>query len=228
MRLSFDFVKPGSLGLWPAVLVTAAFGLAAAGCVVVSDTGGDGSSGPTPGPTEPPPTDQTPDLVGIDTGKTLTATAGAGAGMYVEYATGGNWNLFTTCDVNASTNPSHAPCEFDAYVTANTAANLGSPVGENLDTSYCTGGSQQPLSTDGTCSYVETLGGSSIHLHTMTGAGTDGMTFTTAPGATIELQMNLAGTESPQVPEDFLYWIGGGVLHTGAPTNPIEFQPSGP
>jgi hypothetical protein len=235
MRLSFDSVKLGSLGLWPAVLITAAFSLAGSGCVVVSDT----NSGPVPGssgggsspnacPSASTTPSQTPDVVAIDTGKTLTSTPGAGAGMYVEYATGGSWNIFTTCDVNATSNPDRSPCEFDAYVTAASTADLGNPVGENLDTSYCAGGTQPQQSIDGTCSYVENLGGGSIHLHTMTGTGTDGMTFTTVPGATIDLQMGLACTIAPQVPQEFLYWIGGGVLHTGAPTDPIDFKPSAP
>jgi hypothetical protein len=41
-----------------------------------------------------------PMLVEVDTGKTMTAQPGDGVGVFIEYAGGGKWHIFWTCDTN--------------------------------------------------------------------------------------------------------------------------------
>src|SRR5258706_3740895 len=113
MRFFDSTVKLGSLRPWTAVLTLAAVGVMSgvtAGCVIVS---GDDSNGGGPPPDTSPPALDTPVEVGLDTNMTVDAQPGDGVGMFVEYAEGGHWRLWTTCD----TNTSHTTCSFEAYVS---------------------------------------------------------------------------------------------------------------
>lgn len=77
------------------------------GCVIdstdspprVQQTG----STPGPDPVSPPPPapdagEVQPLVVLIDSDRTMTAQGGEGVGVFVEYASGGKWHLFWTCD----------------------------------------------------------------------------------------------------------------------------------
>ncbi len=140
-----------------------------------------------------------PDTVAIDTGATLSTTPGTGVGVFVEYAAGGHWTVTTACD----TSTSDQACGFDIFVAgadANTI--LSNPAGATL-----AGDDGVDIQTDG-----------SFHLATNTSTALEGMTFDATPGATVELEMYLDGVPQPR----FVYWIGGKVLHTGAPTDPAD------
>lgn len=162
----------------------------------------DGMGG---GATTPP--DQTitstPDKVAIDTGATITATAGSGVGVFVEYATGGHWTVSTACD----TNTSGYSCDFDLFISGVAAdTKLTNPSGKDL-----TGLDVIEIQADGT-----------LHLYANTSTGLDGITFDAPPGAGVEVEMYLDTLPQPR----FVYWIGDKVLHTGAPTDPIDLTPS--
>src|SRR5579872_4762858 len=58
---------------------------------VSGDDGGSGGS--SSGATSPQPL-----LAVVDTGQTLSAPAGQGVGVFIEYQTGGHWHLAWTCD----------------------------------------------------------------------------------------------------------------------------------
>src|SRR5262245_53008903 len=115
MLVSSNSVKRHSRGLWLAVL-SAVGGLAtvslASGCVV-EDRYDDGGVTTVSPPDETPPA-QTPMAVTIDTDQTMTAGPGDGTGLFVEYAAGGHWKIWLTCD----TNKTGQACPFD--VTAST------------------------------------------------------------------------------------------------------------
>lgn len=198
-------VKPRSRGLWPSVLAAVAMtSLAAgvAGCFVVArddtevvvDPGDDPGYGNT--------TPDTPLQVSIDPGETITTAPGEGVGMFVEYSeddSGGHWHVFTACDTNSS----GRPCDFDAWVAPIDGSEISNVKGSELD-----GKDVIDLFSDG-----------SVHLFARTTTALDGLTFDTPPGAQIELYMLLDGVQQPR----FVYWVGGGVLHTGAPTDPVDF-----
>jgi len=57
-----------------------------------------------------------------------------------------------------------------------------------------------------------------------TDSGTDGATIETTPGAILRVDLLLDGKAEPR----FIYWFGDGVLHQGAPTNPIDLEPNTP
>jgi hypothetical protein len=55
-----------------------------------------------------------------------------------------------------------------------------------------------------------------------TGQDLDGFSFQTEPGAPIELDVLLDNGPGNR----YLFWVGDGALHSGAPSNPIDLIPS--
>jgi hypothetical protein len=193
MRLSMPFPKL-------VIALAACLGAATAGCVF---EGGSDGGGP---PDNTPPPDTKPAQVTIDADATIDAKPGEGVGVFVEYATGGHWHVFTACDFNTPTNPGYA-CGFDVFANVlNPGASISNAKGDQLS------------GKDG----VDLQGDGTVHLYTENTIGLNGMTFDTPPGATVELDVYLDGAEDPH----FIYWVGDKVLHTGAPTNPIDFVPT--
>ena len=71
-------------------------------------------------------------VVAIDADRPLTTTPGAGAGVFVEYASGGRWHVFTTCDTNL---PPHGRCAFEVYVRTADGSRLLGVTGDSLEAS---------------------------------------------------------------------------------------------
>lgn len=208
-------VKLRSLAACTAVLAAA---LACAGCYVesrhypdgcVEDDWGDlicSATTPSPSPSASATTtanepSASPLTVLIDSGKTLDANPGEGVGLFFEYAGGGHWHLHTTCDTSSS----GYGCDFSVDATPQAGSSLDAVADEGL-------------SGD---DVAETRGGS-LHFAAHTTTGSKGVTFTTAPGALLEVQTYLDGNLEGR----YVYWVGSGVLHAGAPTNPLVLQPS--
>jgi hypothetical protein len=191
--------------VWPAILTTAGLFAGASGltaCIIIDD--GDDGGGDYGGSsyTVPPPTDVTPMTVAIDPDATITADPGEGVGVYVEYGAGGHWRVSTTCDSNFS----GYICTFDAYVSTDPGVAISSVQGENLEDRDA----------------IAVFADGSAHMFAETDSDTDGMTFDAPAGATVRLELYL--DNAPQ--KQFVYWFGNGVLHTGAPTDPVDFAPS--
>jgi hypothetical protein len=172
----------------------------ATGCSDHRHDGGDyGGGGPGNG------LSTAPETAPIDTGATIEPHPGDGVGAFVTYAAGGHWTLSTACD----TNTSQLSCAFDLYVRpVDESATLSNPKGQGL-----TGPDAVDLSSDG-----------SFHLFAATSTDTPGLTFDATPGSAVQLEMYLDGAPQPR----FVYWVGKGILHTGAPTDPMNLAPSAP
>jgi hypothetical protein len=168
------------------------------GNLVCSDSGST-----TPPPAGPGAPTVTPKVVGIDTGQTLQSKAGDGVGLFVEYAAGGHWHLWTTCD----TATSNLACAWEVYATPDTNSSISNARGESLE------------SND-----VVEMSGASVHFVASTAMGTQGVTFDANAGATVRLEVMLDGALEPR----YVYWVDKGVLHAGAPTDPVDFSPSAP
>lgn len=198
MRLSLRSVKLGSL-----LALAACLGAATSGCFFAGDDGGGGVVAPPDDTTNVP---VEPELVTIDADATLSADPGAGVGVFVEYTTGGHWRVFTTCDYDTPTNPGYA-CHYDVFATVlDEGAAIKNVEGEELE-----GKDAIALRSDGV-----------VHMYTENTVGLNGMAFDTPPGATVELEVYLDGEADPHL----LYWVGKDVLHRGAPTDPLDFQPT--
>ena len=207
MRSFVDSMKLGSSGVWPAVLtLTVAFGSASllTGCIVESSSHSHTTSGNPPPDSNPVHVlDPNPRTVAITPDKALESAAGDGVGVFVEYLTGGHWHVWTSCDTNIS----KAVCGFTGFVTVESGAQISNVQGENLET--------------GDLAQLDTSGGA-VHLNVRTSTEFDGVTFDATPGAKVELEVYLDNDPDPRI----VYWFGDGVLHQGAPTDPIVFAPS--
>jgi hypothetical protein len=161
---------------------------------------GSGSTAPAP-PAAPP----APMLVEVDTDQTMTADPGQGVGVFVEYARGGRWHVWWTCDT-AKTRQS---CDFSVSVTA-AAGNVS-----NVDASRLEGG------------FVATPTPSRVDAKITTSTQAHGISFSTNPGAVITLEASVGGIKDGS----FLFFVQDGKVNggfTGRLTNPLQLQGKSP
>lgn len=139
----------------------------------------------------------------IDADHVLDTDLGEGAGMFVEYATGGRWTLWTSCDTNVT----GALCLWEAHVTARS------------------GGIYDVLEFDTEdFDSVEYFGENGVSFYAETGAFSDAVEFYTEPGTLLEVELVLDGYMAPE----YLVWFGNGYVHNGANGSPVVFQPDQP
>ncbi len=148
---------------------------------------------------------------GIDADRMIDIDAGQGAGLFIEYASGGHYHLRTACD----TARSNSSCHWDIIIVPQSGSTISNATGENL--SGPDGLSTYPSPTDRTQL-------TSYHFVTETTNEIDGMTFDIDPGSSITLDAVLDDECAPQ----FLFWVGDGALHTGAASNPLTVTPDTP
>lgn len=141
----------------------------------------------------------------IDTGETLTTEKGKGAGVFVEYAGAGRWHVFTSCDYDLYAER----CAWDVLATVPSGGVITNAVIESAET------------TDGDTLYSDSK---SVNLVVATASDFDGMTFMTAPGEIVRIDVLLGGASDAR----YIYWVGDGGVHAGAPSNPIDLKPSTP
>lgn len=204
LRLHLENLR--SQTLWSAVLTsTASAGLlglclGTASCVIIQDDGpeDDGYYDYVPPPDEQPSDD--PVEVVIDTGATLSVEPGEGVGVFVEHLGDGFWHVSTTCD----TSYSGYACAFNLNLQA---LNLRVSDLEDLE------------SDDAVSEGVDL-----VYFDPTTAFDSDAMVLEAEPDAPLRLEVFLDGRSEPR----FTYWIGGGILHTGAPSNPLDFRPEDP
>ncbi|HEY6079432.1 MAG TPA: hypothetical protein VIW29_11545 [Polyangiaceae bacterium] len=136
----------------------------------------------------------------IDTDEALDVEPGVGAGAFIEYESGGAYRISTSCDVAEG-----GPCTWDILVTPLDGASIASlaPSGIEQDDS---------LTTDGT----------TVQLLATTEDDLDGFSIQTEPGAAIRFDALLDGGCANR----YLFWVGDGALHSGAPSNPIDLVPT--
>jgi hypothetical protein len=203
---------------WLAVGAVVSAGLV--GCIVDdSGQGGGGSSGGSSGYAgssggssggSTSTSNGQPMLVDVDPNRTMSANPGQGVGVFVQYQTGGHWNIWWTCDTSVS----NLTCSFDitANVSTGSIANVASQ------------------ETDRSDSLTQT---SSVQIEALTTTTTsvDGMTFdTVVPDGTtpvISLTAYLDGQESGS----FFYFVQDGSIngnYQGNLTDPLMLEPSSP
>jgi hypothetical protein len=199
--------------------VTAALGVLAAACVVethdetrrVDETGGPSGSDAPPAPAPGSGSGSgsgstsgvTPIVVVVDSDRTMNAAPGEGVGVFTEYASGGHWHVWWTCDT-AKTGQS---CAFDvsAHVDTGTARNVtftNAPAG----------------TTDGAAD---------IHATSTLTNDLSEVDFDADPGATVTLTATVGGLSDPS----FFFFVQDGKVNGGYGghlTNPLRFQGSKP
>ncbi|HKO48440.1 MAG TPA: hypothetical protein VJV79_11985 [Polyangiaceae bacterium] len=158
---------------------------------------GNGGGDPACGPA-------TPVQTWIDVDRQIETKPGEGAGVFVEYATGGHWVVRTTCDSLKN----NAPCAWDIIVTPEDNRSITNVQPEDLE------------ATDSVGTYPEYP--RSYQLIAETSGDLDGFTFDTEPQTAIQLDVFL--DQACALP--YVFWVGDGALHTGAPSNPIVLVPT--
>lgn len=142
--------------------------------------------------------------VDIDTDARIDVSSGDGAGVFVEYAAGGDWELFTTCDTNLS----DIPCEFDILVSV--------PLGERISN---VDGLELERDDE-----VFSLERGVLSLFFLTASDFDRVQFRTSPGQTVRIDALVDGVPDPEI----MFWNGYGALQFAAPSNPLDLTPSEP
>ena len=172
------------------IFISTAIALFVSGCLVEPapthrgpSPSPDVSGTPAPSSTAPPPVSPPP-RIALDSGRTLSADPGAGAGIFITYQSGGHWSLYWTCDTNASGNA----CAFDVSVSARAIH----------------GYSASPLSA------TVSQDGASFRARTVTSATLDGVSFDTDPGGAIVVSATLNGAPHP----DLVFFVSSGKLAT--------------
>lgn len=190
------------LGRAPALASFGALGLAA--CVEPeNDLYLDDSMRPIAGVVE----------LGIDRDGQVQLEPGQGVAVAVQYGEGGVWQVTTACDTALS----GARCDYDIVVSTADDAAIGSFDGQGLEEA-------DDLQAPDAFALAAVLD---------TGDDTDGFSFTTPPGATVRVSALLydPGFDSWFEWSDdprFISWVGGGAVHRGAPTNPVDLTPDRP
>jgi hypothetical protein len=145
-----------------------------------------------------------PMLVDVDVDRTLNARGGDGVGVFTEYAAGGHWHIWWTCDTNAS----GYDCQYNviASVASGTITNF---VSDFLGT----GDTGQQCSS------------SQVAASTTTASGIDGILFDTTADAIITVDAQVNGAEDGSI----MFFAQDGVVnggYTGTLTDPLMFEPA--
>jgi hypothetical protein len=140
-------------------------------------------------------------LVEVDTDQTMTAVGGDGVGVFIEYAKGGHWHVWWTCD----TTRTQQSCEFSVSAAA-TSGNIS-----NLDSAELAGG----FTTSPTASRVDAKSTTTSQVH--------GMRFDTDAGAIVTIDAAVGGLKDGA----FLFFVQDGKVNggfAGRLTNPLQVQ----
>lgn len=138
----------------------------------------------------------------IDANETMSFRSGEGIGFFVEYSEGGRWRFALSCDTKIS----DRECRF--FVNAS--------FDETIDPTIVTSG----LSN---VEYVGSLRGNVTYMGTVGRTARD-VVFDIAPGYPVVFTLLFDGRADSR----YMFWVGDGVLHSGAPTNPLKLVPGSP
>jgi len=140
----------------------------------------------------------------IDVDRKLEGDSGRGIGLFIEYSSGGHWQLRTACD----TLRTNTDCAWDVIVTPEDGSSIGNVRASSLE------------ADDSVGRYLED--DVSYRMLATTSSDIDGFSFDSDPGAAVMVDAYLGNTCA--LP--YFFWVGDGALHSGSPTNPLVLVPS--
>jgi hypothetical protein len=153
---------------------------------------------------KPQPSPAQPLTVVVDTGQTMNVQGGQGVGVFVEYAPGGHWHVFWSCDTALS----GLPCDFQITMSGQSLSNV-------TQSSFAT--------TDA----VQSSSSSTLAVTAHTTTGTPGINFDAAPGTDVTVDMTVSGLRDGR----FFFFVQNGQVDgnfQGMLTDPLIFEPSAP
>jgi len=181
-----------------ALFAPALFSLLGTGCLIETGDPAPLANSSEPAPTQPP---STPQVAVVDPDRTLTAKAGDGVGVFVEYRTGGTWTISWTCDTARSAQS----CPFTIHVSGSDLALVDKSV------------------SSGTASATAT----SVDAVSDTDFAVDSVTFRGKPGGRILLDATVGGLHDGS----YLFFVQDGKVnggYSGVLSNPIYLEPKKP
>lgn len=140
----------------------------------------------------------------IDTGSSLTDIT-SGAGIFVEYASGGNWKVQVSCDVGSS----NSDCKWGIYAYTQVGVSFTSIAAIDLE------------SDDD----LQASFGGELTLYTTTAGDVDGVSFSTTPGEAVTFSFSLDGSRHP---EDYFFYATQGAVKSGIAAPAIKLTPTVP
>lgn len=146
-------------------------------------------------------------VVEVDTNRTMVAQPGDGVGVFTEYAAGGHWHIFWTCD----TRRTNLDCGFDVGISTN--GPISNAAGESIDAS-------DALSLANAAS-------GQLSIVAQTSTQIKGVTFDTTPGASVTLDARVDGERDGRI----LFFVQDGQVnggYAGQLADPLTFEPSSP
>ena len=156
---------------------------------------------------QPTPEENQPLTVVIDTNQTMNAQGGQGVGVFVQYAAGGHWHVWWTCDTAVS----GLACDFALGITG---TEITSPT-THFDPSE-----------HGDALATSTPDELDVTAHTTTGV--DAVDFDAAPGTDVKIDLSMSGLRRG----DFFFFVENGQIDGNFPssklTDPLIFEPSAP
>ncbi|MSP24009.1 MAG: hypothetical protein EXR75_02370 [Myxococcales bacterium] len=138
----------------------------------------------------------------IDSGEMLSTELGSGAGVFVEYARGGVWRIWTSCDTALT----GLDCIYQIEVAS--YGRIDAVDGIDLE----------PFDT------VDVFDDESLTFYAETDYESDAVEVFATPGALLTVSVALDGLVDPS----YFVWIGNGAVNEGAPASPVVFQPDAP
>ncbi len=166
---------------------------------------GSGTVGALP-PDTSSPISPAPMLAIVDTDQVMNADPGQGVGVFTEYASGGKWHIWWTCDTALS----NQNCDVSLSATA-----AGGTIA-SVDAAELQGG------------FVTTPNPSRVEARVTTSTQVHGITFSTNPGAVITLEATVGGLkEGPGPNRSFFFFVQDGKINggfVGRLTNPLQLQ----
>ncbi len=149
--------------------------------------------------------DSEPMQVVIDTDQVMNADPGQGVGIFTEYATGGHFRIWWTCD----TLKSGQACDVSLAASV-TEGTIGA-----LETDQLGSGTAVATSV----SRVEARVTTTDQVHAIA--------FTTTPGAVVTVAATVGGLRQPGPNESFFFFVQNGQInggYTGPLTNPLQLK----
>lgn len=140
----------------------------------------------------------------IDTNQTLQADPGEGAGLFVEYAEGGEYHVFATCDTNHS--------------DYNCGWSIVASIDPTLSMDFTDDGDLEKGDE------ITRIDQGAVRLDFLVGADFDGVVLKVPPGERFRLNWLLDSVAQ----EDKLSWVSEGAVKTGAPSDPLDLEPTSP
>jgi hypothetical protein len=166
-------------------------------CLTCGDDAGTGDAGLVSGGSMTPSAN--PILATIDDNVKMNASPGEGVGVFNQYASGGHWQIWWTCDTNLT----NLNCPFDVKISSKSPITNATAQSFNKTDSLSTGGSAGNVGASDE--------GGSLEAKTVTTNGVQGVDFDTDPGATLTLSATVGGLYNGK----FLFWVEDGKVNGG-------------